>query len=425
MLTKNLLRARVKNGEVVPGLLSPTPAHLETAGRLIEFWRGNIGGRLGDIEDALVPVLGRSRALVVAKGLNKLIQDACTFADPESTAELRQRALAISARFMLKPAATGEAHLAAVAAELGREAEAVSRELYADLPAAAVLTAAPEWKAEALIDAYNMAMCQGLLLSARALTVRVGDAETGTRRRLLKALRFRRLLALVRSEGPSMPGKISGKNSGKPAVGEGSVPLVMDISGPASVLDQAARYGLQLALFLPALACARAWSAEAEVTVARIGGGHDRGVFRLGPDLGLVGDSQFLGFVPPEIVEQESAIAAAVAAKLPGWKAQEPQVLPLPGGELVVPDLQFHHGGRVVAVECFHRWHAAALVRRLDQVGKKLAPRLAIGVDRALAKTREIAPLISGEAFLRQGFLFSDIPTARAVVEIVGRLGEG
>jgi predicted nuclease of restriction endonuclease-like RecB superfamily len=416
MLTKNLLRARVKNGEVVPGLLSPTPAHLETAGRLIEFWRGNIGGRLGDIEDALVPVLNRSRALVVAKGLNKLIQDACTFADPESTAELRQRALAISARLLLRPAATGEAHLAAVAAELGREAEAVSRELYADLPAAAVLTAAPEWKAEALIDAYNMAMCQGLLLSARALTVRVGDSDTGTRRRLLKALRFRRLLALVRSEG--------GKNAGKSATNEGSAPLVMDISGPASVLDQAARYGLQLALFLPALACARAWSAEAEVSVARIGGGHDRGIFTMGPDLGLVGDSHFLGFVPPEIVEQEAAIAAAVAAKLPGWKAQEPQIVPLPGGELVVPDMQFHHGGRVVAVECFHRWHATALARRLEQVGRKLAPRLAIGVDRALAKTKEIAPWIAGEAFVRQGFLFSDIPTARAVVEIVGRLGE-
>jgi hypothetical protein len=40
-----------------------------------------------------------------------------------------------------------------------------------------------------------------------------------------------------------------------------------------------------------------------------------------------------------------------------------------------------------------------------------------------LAKTKDIAPLIGKDAFLRQGFQFSDIPTARAVVEIVGRLG--
>jgi predicted nuclease of restriction endonuclease-like RecB superfamily len=403
MLNRNLLRARVRNGEAIPALLAATPAHLETAGRLLDFWRASIGGRLGDLEEALLPIINRSRAVVVARGLNKLVQDACEFADPASTAEMRQRALAASARLLATPAATGEAHLAAVAAEIGSAAEAVSRELYADLPAAAVLTAAPAWTPAALIDAYNLGLCQGLLLSARSLTVRIGDPGTGMRRRLLKALRFRRLLADVRD--------VNGT-------------LVMDISGPAAVLDQSARYGLQLALFLPALACAQDWSASAEVAVPRLGGGNDRGTLKLAPELGLRGDSGFLGFVPPEIAAQAAAIATALAAKLPGWTAQEPQVLPLPGGELVVPDMQYGDGARTVAVECFHRWHAAALARRLDQVGRGLAPRLALGVDRALAKTAAIAPLVAGEAFARQGFLFSDLPTARAVVAVVARLAE-
>jgi predicted nuclease of restriction endonuclease-like RecB superfamily len=251
----------------------------------------------------------------------------------------------------------------------------------------------------ALIARYNLAQCQGLLLVARGLEVVIADADTGLRRRLLKALRFRRLLA-----------EVAGDDQGE---------LRLRVSGPASVLDQASRYGLQLALWLPALACARDWRASAEIDLPRRAGAPGgRARLELSHDLGLEGDSAFLGHVPEELADLQRTLAE----KLPAWTWQDAQLLPLPGGELVVPDLQLAAAGGTVAIEFFHRWHGHALRRRLDQLAGGLAPRLAIGVDRALARTREIAPLLEHPAFLAHGFLFSDIPAPRAIAEVVARL---
>ncbi|MBA3939348.1 MAG: DUF790 family protein, partial [Planctomycetes bacterium] len=271
--------------------------------------------------------------------------------------------------------------------------------LYGDLPDAAVLEEAPALSARQLIDRYNLALCQGLLLQARELRVTIDDADTGLRRRILKALRFRRLLATVRCDNAAV--------------------LELVVSGPGNLLDQATRYGLQLALFLPAVACARRWAVRAELPPPRHEGpGRGTVLLELDQDAGLVGDSHFLGHLPDEL----RGIADQLAAKLPGWSVEDGQLLPLPSGELVVPDLQVAVDGALFPVELFHRWHGSALGRRLALLEQGVAPRLVVGVDRALAKTAAIAPLLESPAFKRHGFLFSDLPTARALKEAVERL---
>ncbi|MBA2481720.1 MAG: DUF790 family protein [Planctomycetes bacterium] len=397
MLTRDLLRFKLRDGAVVPTLLRATPATVDLAERLVAFWRAGIGQRRGDLEDALAPVMHQSRALVVARGINKVLLDASRFAEAASSAELRGRAFAASARILALPLASGEAHAAAVAAELAVTTEDLRARLYGDLPDAEVLEDAPQLSAAQVIARYNLALCQGLLVSAKSLSVVVLDADTGMRRRLLKSLRFRRLLARVDLD-----------RSGE---------LRLDISGPASVLDQASRYGVQLALFLPALACAQRWTAHADITVTPRGGGRTPGRMSLSHELGLVGDSAFLGHVPEELRELEHTLAA----RYPAWRFAEPALIGLPGGEVLVPDLQIAVDAVPVAVELFHRWHAAALARRIRQLEDGLPVRLAIGVERALARSTAIAPLIATPAFARHGFLFTDIPAPRAVAEAVER----
>ena len=393
MLGKDLLRHRAAAGSVVPTLLKPTLAVVRLVEDLLAHWRGAIGQPIGVVEENAIPILHASRSLVVAKGLQKLISDASTLTDPPDRSGLREQVFDAAAAALKQPAIDPAAHVQAVAAACATTPEALADELYSDLPEAAVLTTVPTWTAEEVLDQYNLAQCQGLLLTARSLRVTVDDADVGLRRRLLAQVRFRRLLAEIRQDG---------------------LALVLELSGPDAVLDQASRYGLNLAQFLPALAACRSWHAVAEVSLGR---GLERAELRLDDELGLAGHLPGLGFVPPELRE----LGAAVLAKLEGWTSAPPALLPMPGGELAVPDLRFVRGDGVgVDVELFHRWHEPALDRRLAQLAAGHAPRLAIGVDRALLKRRSaVADL---PAFVRAGFAFTETPAPRTVAEAVGRV---
>jgi uncharacterized protein len=395
MLTRDLLRYRRDGDLVKPSFLKATPAIRELTEAVLAHWQGSIGGRLGELEDAALPILHRSRALVVGRGLQKLILDACTFAEPPSAATLREAAFAASAAQLATPARTCDEHRAAVAERLALHGDEVRDRLYADHPDQAQLEAVPGWTATQLIPRYNLALTQGLLLFARSLTVTIADADTGLRRRLLKALRFRRLLADIR--------------------GDDRQALTLEISGPGSVLDQHSRYGMHLALFLPALACCRAWKADIALALPR--GGPARLV--LSDEDGLPGDNAFLGYVPEEI----QAVQDTLTEKFPTWTWQDPQLLPHPDGEVVVPDLQVLLMGRVVAVELFHRWHGHAVRRRLDQLAAGWAPHLALGVDRTLVKADP--GIAAHPLFLARGFTFSEIPAARALGEVITRIAGG
>ena len=393
MLTKDLLRHRLGHGTVTPQLLKATPSIVELTTAILAHWNGGIGGRLGDLEDAAMPILHQTKSLLVAKGLQKLILDECRFADAASAVVLREQAFAHSARLLAKAPPTGETHRAAVAQAVGLSADALQEGLYADLPDFARLEAGCSLGVPELIGRYNLAQCQGLLLTAKELTVTIHDSDTALRRKLLANLRFRRLLAEVAGTGTA---------------------LTLIVSGPGSVLDQAARYGMNLALFLPALACCRRWNATAWVQPARTGAPLE---LALSDETGLVGDSRLLGHVPEEV----TVFAQTLATACPEWRLAEPEPIQLPGGELVVPDLCIVAGGVTTPVELFHRWHANGLTRRLAQLAKNGAPRLLIGVDRAVAKRPEFKGLDDHPAFAARGFRFSEMPTVRVLKEAVER----
>ncbi len=389
MLTKDLLRFKIADGKALPSLVKPTPAILSLAANLLGHWNGGVGQRLDDLEDGAVPILHQTRSLLIAKGFQKLIVDACTFAEAPSAGELRARAFAASAARLRAPLASEADHRAQVAAEVGLSGNDLAEQLYADLPGFARLTVPSDLTPDSLIAQYNLAQCQGLLLTARELTVTVHDTDAGVRRRLLKALRWCRLLADV--------------------AGDEGKALTLVISGPGSVLDQASRYGLNLALFLPVLASCRRWEATAWVRPGQERIDHE---LVLTEELGLRGDTRYLAHIPQEVAHLTQALAEA----WPEAHVGEAPLLPLGGGELAVPDLEVRVGGRAIAVELFHRWHEATLDRRLKRLATPGLP-LVIGVDRALAKRRP--GLADHPVMARQGFLFSDLPTAKAVRKAV------
>lgn len=394
MLTRNLLRFAVRGDRLEPRWLKATPAVLQLAEALLAHWREGVGRQRGELEEAESAILHGSRQLLVGRGLSKVLTDACDFGDPASAEALRAGALAASATLLTQPEADPQRHRTAVAQRLGLTAEALADALYADLPDRAVLQAVPGWDAGQLIARANLALAQGLLLGARELRVHLRDRDLGVQRRLLRALARRRLCAEVAS-----------------ADGGG---LYLTVSGPAAVLDQRAAYGMQLALWLPALACAKVWTARAPVVPPR---GADAVELQLDSGLGLPGDLALLDWVPPELTDW----LARLAEKLLGWRAVDPEPILLPGGAVVLPDLVLADGRGPVPIELFHRWHLAQLATRLTQLRAGLLPGLVIGLDRSLTRLAQARALCEDPLVAQRGFLFSDLPAPRALAEALAR----
>lgn len=396
MLTRDLLRYKFDGDRVLPSLLRPTPGMLELAQRLLDYWRAGVGRCQGELDEGAQRLCHGARSAVVARGMQKLLVDACRWAEVPDQAERRWSVLAASARMLVQqPATTAEDHRAGVAALLETSGEGpMPEDLYADLPQAAVLEEAPGWTAAALLDRYNLALVQGLLLSANALDVFLTTADAGRRRQVLKALRFQRLLATAtqRDDG-----------------------LHLEVSGPGSVLDQATRYGLQLANFLPTVVAGGAWRIRAQVRPDRRG---PPATLELDQQSGLSADSRFLAYLPEELRD----LVERLAARRPDWQCTPDAPLsPLPGtGELIVPDLAITlPDGRRCDLELFHRWHHTACARRLQQLAAGQAPHLLIGLDRSIAGHAGLKELVAGPLFAARGFLFSAFPSPTVIAKAV------
>jgi predicted nuclease of restriction endonuclease-like RecB superfamily len=123
--------------------------------------------------------------------------------------------------------------LAEVAAELGMSAEALESGLYSDLRSAERLLKAPAYDAEGLLFRHARAEVQAVLLCSVRVVVDVRCASPDQYRALFHKLKFRQLLFQMSRRD-----------------GEG---YRIEIDGPYSLFESVTKYGLELALLLPAL----------------------------------------------------------------------------------------------------------------------------------------------------------------------------
>jgi predicted nuclease of restriction endonuclease-like RecB superfamily len=398
MLTKDLLRYKLVDGRIEPQFIKPTPMIKQIATDLLACYQTNIGQSRVTLDEQLPSILHRSRSIIIAKGLNRVVEQASCFDDVPSQAEWRLQALQTSARLLQQqPAAVAQAHRAAVAAELDYDRDELASRLYADLPDQAILQEVDLHLPNTIIERYNIGLVQGILLHANQVDVFLDGVASGPQRALLQAAKFRGLLVDIRQQS------------------EG---LHLRIAGPGSVLDQASRYGLQLAQLLPAIAALPAWRLNAAIAPPRREGKRPRQL-SLDDRTGLKGHNHFLGHVP----EEYQLLHQAIRDKCPDWQIED-QIRPWPlgDGRLLVPDLQLGIDGTNILVECFHRWHHHALAERLKDLKKQPDLPLVIAADRALKKRKDTAPLLDDRLFEQRGFLFSGMPGLRGLQAAVKRV---
>lgn len=366
MLTADLVRARRRGDELK---LSPLDAAgrtaaLELAATLLALAEAHVGKTRAELDEVMDAVIGGAKDRKLAAGLAKLIWDRAELAEavPIDPEVLRHDVFA-RARDAWAAAGCGgrfdrAAVLAAVAAERGLTVDDLERGLYADLREAHVITELTSITAPRLVEAYDLAQPQAVLLRAVRVVVEVHSAIPGAYRTLFRKLKFLRLLCAI---------------TPLPKAG-----YRIEIDGPFSLFESSTRYGLALALALPAIRELDRWSLVADL---RWGAARTPLVCRLD------GRGEPDAEAPPHLADDVRALLDDLRALGTPWQAAPAtDLLDLPGHGVCIPDLTFAHSqtGERVHLEVLGYWSRDAVWKRVELVQAGLDHRIVFAVGQHL-----------------------------------------
>jgi predicted nuclease of restriction endonuclease-like RecB superfamily len=401
VLTADLVRARRRGNELVLSRLSTKQrARAEDlAEMLLGLAQSHVGRTREELHEAWgrVDSLARERRLV--DGLRKLIEDGCEFSAPQDVdpVELRRRlfSLASEQRCRLR---VGEpfdraAVVSAVAAELEVDQSAIEESLYSDLRGAHRLLRAPGCTSTELVNEHARAQVQAVLLRAVRVTAKVACSAPAGYRALLHQLKFRRLLYRAERE-------------------EGGYRLHID--GPLSLFGPVTKYGLQLALVLPALEECDVLELEAEV---RWGKHRQPLTFRY-QRRDRVEPGPTSRRLPDDVVKLMDAFSRLGTE----WRcSMSDRVLDLPGIGVCVPDLVFEHpqGAAPVYLEVLGYWSREAVWRRVELVEQGLGERILFAVSSRLRVSEAVLDAESPGAL----YVYKGVMSARSIERKLDELG--
>ena len=397
MLNFDLISWHRAGVRVVPDFVEPgSSRHLECAAALLAVYRSALdsGSSRSALDELTLPLIRGAFDPRFAAALNRLLAGRAKFQAAEpgvDYAAVRDEIFRRSFASLAGGETDCSRHRARVFAAAG------GRDLYGDLPESERLTGIAEFSAAELLNRYNLALVQGLLLRSQTLKVTVPESEPAELRRLFKYLKFFRLLAEPRR------------------CRDGGVEL--EISGPLALFGPTSKYALSLAAFFPAVVRMKRWRLEALVRLRR---GQAR--LKLDESSRLVSHYRsFSGYVPEEIRMFHRHFAATVTA----WRiVGDTPFIDGGGAELIFPDLSFAStaSGVLRHLELFHRWHRVQLERRMELLNRRPGLNLLLGIDRSLADDagwQELLRRFPGAA--EHCFRFRDFPGVTTTLRLLER----
>ena len=289
------------------------------------------------VADGVTHVLGRSYATEVASPLPPAEVRVVVFEEAARHARLDR-----------------EAAIRRAATRLGLSPAEVERALFADRPEERCVVAPPEApEAAEVVEQYNLALVQGLLLRSEQVVVEL-------REHVRAVVRFAKLAGLLCTC----------------SLGEAGTRL--EVSGPLAILRHTTKYGHALARFFPAVVSTAGYRLEARCA--------------LGDQLVTVAIDASARIARTHALprDADSAIERALARDLrrlggPWTLEREADVVPV-GSRLFFPDFSLRHrsGGRVlVEVVGFHT--EEYLRSKLEALRAASARALVVCVDESLA----------------------------------------
>jgi predicted nuclease of restriction endonuclease-like RecB superfamily len=399
-----MVRVRYVRDKILPSYLDvKDAAWLEVAERLLEMFRGQEQRTRGELEEELEELFGDSPATLVHQGLMKLLEDRCEFEvisghPPEQLRELVFRAAALRRL----EAADGEINtrfdrnviLKRIAGELSIEPEIVDQGLFADLKSEQRLVRFKDIIAERLLQRYNVALAQAVVLRSTRVHVYIRNEPPQRFRQLFRLVKFHRLVCEIESTGPKA--------------------YCLHLDGPLSLFSATQKYGLQLALFLPAVLLCKDFEVRAEL---RWGPQRKPKNFSITPGDSLVSHYVDSGmYVPGEL----AMFVELFRKRIDDWEIiEETGLLPL-GDGFWVPDFHLVHRdtGQVVYLEVLGFWRKSSVERHLERLRRHVREPFVLAVsDQLRVDDVELEGLPAGVHRFRQMPLPDEV--ARLASELV------
>lgn len=376
--------ARLVRGRLVPHRLPPEDEHVrETAEALVTLYVAHLGkprarleAEVALLEEELGPRLDARRGFRILRALAKLLEERASWASPTSTDPytLRTRLFELAAALPELPTATGtlletntrEDLLSQVARETGVEEPAAL--MYADRQGEQLLAEFEPPSAEVLISRYNVAQIQGVLYSAKDLTIDLGEEADA---RLI--FHYVKLLGLIYNLEQTSRG------------------YRLRLDGPLSLFGGTRKYGLRLAKLLPGLLLTAPWKLHASVSWK----GREAILELDSESPGLASHYKGPADTGEGDVREAFAKAWDRAKEKYSWE-MEPgaEIIPIPQQKTaLVPDFAFRNTetGERVHLEILGFWSERHLVERvalLREAGKR-GHRVLIATPESLAASPE------------------------------------
>jgi predicted nuclease of restriction endonuclease-like RecB superfamily len=368
MLTNDLAMSWRRGNRLFPRYLeTDDPRHLQTAADLTLIIERRIGCRRAELEQALDEYIGVGTDYKTLRGLIKLLTDRCEFSTTtaKDPAEIR-RALFTKAvaRHPVLTESARERIIAEAAAELECSPDEVTAGLYADLADNQRLIAFEKMSAEELLDRYNLAQAQALLYRCSEMRLWIKPQSPAVTRRLFAEIKAFRLIHAI--------------------TGDAKRGYEARLSGPVSIFHRSQRYGVQMAVFLPALLLYPGWRMRAE-----IGTKSGAAFFELDSEQ----DRLRSHYVAEDVQTNNPQLAKLLEDfnKLAcEWSAQPNQEVIDLGEIAFVPDLVFTRGSdEPIYLEMLGYWTPRSLGERLKEFARAGFKHYAIAASEEMRCSRD------------------------------------
>ncbi|MEM6954910.1 MAG: DUF790 family protein [Myxococcota bacterium] len=327
-----------------------------------------VGSTRAELLEAIADLPVGARERKVADGLKKLVLDRCTF-ETDGTVDapaLREWIFEKAANARREGAFDRDALFLRAAEHFKVNADSVEDLLFGDLKEAQRLLAFDGIDGPDLVDIYDEAQVQAVLLRAESIVAEVRGASAKTYRALFRKLKFLRLLHEIN------------------AVDDG---YRIELSGPLSLFRSGTKYGLSLALALPAIRACNSWELKAKVrwgkertpldfAASGKGSGADEGA-----DL------------PDDVCRYVEKQRARVKSGKSQWMPRAAtKILDVPGLGTCIPDLVCSRGDDKVYVEVMGFWSRDAVWKRVELAEAGLPVPMVFVVPSRLRVSETVLP---------------------------------
>lgn len=254
MLTADLSISYRRGEKIFPFLVKTNNADfLRDAENLIEIFENAEAKTRGEIERELEEYVGTGTEYRILRGFIKLLTDRCDFetSAPAEPLEIRQKVFLEAKKFhpVLPDSDAKREVLDLIASELHTDTKTLSASLYADLSAQQRLISFETIESQELLDLYNLSQAQAIFYRCVEMKIRVSPSDTANYRAIFGWIKHFGLIHSV--EGNAANG------------------YEITLTGAASLFQKSQKYGIQMAVFLPALLLCIKWQMRAEINDKR------------------------------------------------------------------------------------------------------------------------------------------------------------